>query len=119
MAARPTLAIRLFSLALAVIAAQAALPQQPAGRRPLTHKDYASWRTIQTPQLSRDGKFLAYGLFPQEGDGELVVRDLMTGKERREAAGAIPAAPDVNPLELGHRTWSGNRSSTEESPQSR
>ena len=42
--------------------------------------------------LSRDGKFLAYALFPQEGDGQLVVRNLATGKEVRENAGTPPPA---------------------------
>lgn len=60
-------------------------------KRPLTHEDYSSWKSIQSPALSRDGKWLAYGLFPQEGDGELVIRELATGKEHREPAGAQPA----------------------------
>src|SRR6185369_6665554 len=36
------------------------------------------------------GAFLAYALFPQEGDGQLVVRNLATGKELRENAGTPP-----------------------------
>src|SRR6185436_10384514 len=48
----------------------------------------------QSQVLSRDGKFLAYALFPQEGDGELVVRNLATGKEVRDSVGAVPAPPD-------------------------
>jgi hypothetical protein len=56
----------------------------------LNHRDYDSWRVIQSQVLSRDGKFLAYALFPEEGDGQLVVRNLATGKEVRENAGAPP-----------------------------
>lgn len=67
---------------------------QTASKRSLQHRDYDSWRSIQSQVLSSDGKFLAYGLFPEEGDGELVVRNLATGKEVRESAGAIPPAPD-------------------------
>src|SRR5215467_1015945 len=63
-------------------------------KRPLHHRDYDGWRSIQSQALSRDGKFLAYGLFPEDGDGELVVRNLATGKELRENVGAIPPAPD-------------------------
>ena len=63
-------------------------------KRPLTHRDYDGWKSIQSQVLSRDGKFLAYALFPEEGDGELVVRNLATGKELHENAGAVPAAPD-------------------------
>ena len=38
-------------------------------KRPLTHKDYDGWRSIVEQKLSSDGKYLAYGLFPEEGDG--------------------------------------------------
>src|SRR5215510_3540593 len=60
-------------------------------KRPLNHRDYDSWRSIASQKLSNDGKFLAYGLFPQDGDGEVVIRNLVTGKEQREPAGARPA----------------------------
>ncbi|HWZ32259.1 MAG TPA: prolyl oligopeptidase family serine peptidase [Bryobacteraceae bacterium] len=63
-------------------------------KRPLHHRDYDGWRSIPSQALSRDGKFLAYALFPEDGDGELVVKDLTTGKEFRENAGALPPAPD-------------------------
>jgi len=62
-----------------------------AQKRPLNHRDYDSWRAIETPVLSRDGKFLAYSLMPEEGDGQLVVRNLTTGQEVRENCGAAPA----------------------------
>lgn len=67
-----------------------------AQKRPLTHSDYDSWRHIQNQRLSDDGKFLAYALFPQEGDGELVVRNLTTGKEFREGIGQLPPPPPAN-----------------------
>ena len=60
-------------------------------KRPLNHHDFDSWRTITSQRLSPDGKFLAYGLFPQEGDGEIVIRSLVTGKEQREPGGVRPA----------------------------
>ncbi len=59
-------------------------------KRPLTHMDYDGWKNIQNQALSNDGKFLAYGLFPQEGDGEVIVRNLQTGTEWRQPAGARP-----------------------------
>lgn len=65
--------------------------------RPLTHEDYAGWKSIQTVTLSRDGKWLAYALFPQEGDGQLVIREIATGKEHREPVGAQPPAAETNP----------------------
>src|SRR5215831_5015623 len=61
--------------------------QQNATKRSLTHNDYDSWKSIQSPKLSRDGKFLAYALTPQDGDGELVVRNLVTGAEWRSGIG--------------------------------
>ncbi len=80
-----------FALTVAATAQQA--------KRPLHHRDYDGWRSIQSQVLSRDGKFLAYGLFPEEGDGELVIRDLSTGRELREKAGAIPPSPDNTNVE--------------------
>ncbi|MGO9260079.1 MAG: alpha/beta hydrolase family protein [Bryobacteraceae bacterium] len=69
-------------------------------KRPLNHKDYDGWRSISGQHISADGRFLAYGLFPQEGDGEVVVRNLVTGQETRHAAGMRPApVPAANPEE--------------------
>src|ERR1019366_9417239 len=48
-----------------------------------------------------DGKFLVYGLFPQEGDGEVVIRNLVTGKEQREPAGLRPAPTPPTPDQEG------------------
>lgn len=67
-----------------------------ADKRPLTPDDYDSWRHIQNQTLSNDGHFLAYGLFPQVGDGVLVVRDLETGKELRQQIGELPPPPRPN-----------------------
>jgi dipeptidyl aminopeptidase/acylaminoacyl peptidase len=86
-------------IAIAVTAAPAA-----QSKRPLTHEDFDGWRTIYTPTLTRDGRYLAYSFMPQDGDGELVVRDLRTGQEHREPAGALPppviqTAEETNPDE--------------------
>jgi dipeptidyl aminopeptidase/acylaminoacyl peptidase len=67
-----------------------------AGKRPLTHADYDSWRHIQDQKLSNDGRYLAYALFPQRGNGELVVRDLASGKEVRQSIGELPPPPPPN-----------------------
>ena len=73
----------------------ATLQSQPSAKRPLRHTDYDSWKSIAPQVLSRDGRYLAYGLFPQDGDGELVVRNLATGAEKRYPAGAVPLTPDT------------------------
>ncbi|MGA2267066.1 MAG: prolyl oligopeptidase family serine peptidase [Bryobacteraceae bacterium] len=95
---------RRFSLRLPawLLTTAALLPLSLAqtGKRPLNHNDYDGWRSISSQRLSPDGKFLAYGLFPQEGDGVVVIRNLATGKEQREPAGARPApAPAATPEE--------------------
>ena len=77
-------ALLLFALAFTAL---------PAAKRPLNHRDYDHWNSISSETLSRDGKFLAYSLFPEDGDGEIVVRNLATGKELRESAGAVPDTP--------------------------
>ncbi len=65
-------------------------------QRPLTHIDFDGWRSIASPKLSRDGKFAAYALQPQDGDGELVVRNLSTGAEFRAPIGAKPTAVEAD-----------------------
>ena len=75
---------------LALASSNSASGQQAAGKRPLTHGDYDSWRSIQGQRVSRDGKFLAYTLAPQDGDRELVVRNLATGSEWKTITGYVP-----------------------------
>ena len=64
-----------------------------ATRRPLTHQDYDSWRSIQAPQISRDGKFVAYAYMAQDADSEIVVRNLANGTEWRAPRGYRPPTP--------------------------
>ncbi|MGQ9919642.1 MAG: hypothetical protein ACUVS7_19790, partial [Bryobacteraceae bacterium] len=85
---------RLF-LALSLVAVLAA---QAPPKRPVTHKDFDSWRTISQVTLSPDGKYLAYAWMPQAGDGDLVVREVATGREWRENAGELPPPP-VSPVD--------------------
>ena len=67
------------------------------GKRAITPKDFDSWKSISGQALSRDGKWLAYGVFPQEGNGEVVVREIANGTEKRYAAGQIPPPPAPDP----------------------
>jgi dipeptidyl aminopeptidase/acylaminoacyl peptidase len=80
------------SVALALILVAPAL----AAKRPLTHADYDGWRHIQNQQLSNDGHFLAYAVFPQVGNGELIIRNLATGTEITEPVGELPPPPPPN-----------------------
>ncbi|MBI5085035.1 MAG: S9 family peptidase [Acidobacteria bacterium] len=81
--------------ALVVLAALAAAQ----AKRPIGHKDFDAWRSISAQTLSRDGKYLAYAYMPQDGDGDLILRELATGKEWKEPVGALPppviAQPDA------------------------
>jgi len=89
---------RLLRVSAWLLAAAVLVPVSFAqGKRPLNHGDYDGWRSIVGQRLSNDGKFLVYGLFPQEGDGEVVVRNLVTGKEQREPAGVRPLAGRFRP----------------------
>ncbi|MGJ5814688.1 alpha/beta hydrolase family protein [Paludibaculum fermentans] len=68
-------------------------------KRPILHKDFDAWRSITGQTLSRDGKYLAYAYMPQDGDGDLVVRELATGKEWRQSVGALPP-PAIVPVDV-------------------
>jgi dipeptidyl aminopeptidase/acylaminoacyl peptidase len=68
-------------------------PKPATIKRPLTHKDYDSWRSIQASQISRDGKFIAYAYVPQDGDGEIVVRSVASTTEWRAPRGYRPPVP--------------------------
>ena len=59
-------------------------------KKPITHDVYDSWKSIQGTKLSADGVWLAYALTPQDGDGELVVRNLKTNTEIRAPRGRDP-----------------------------
>lgn len=73
---------------------------------PLTLKDADSWRSISGQTLSRDGKFIAYAYMPQEGDGDLIVRNIATGKEYRQGVGTLPppGGPPIQKDRRRHRT---------------
>src|SRR5438105_11820361 len=48
---------------------------------------------MQSPSISRDGKFVAYAYMAQDSDSEVVVRDLATNAEWRAPRGYRPPAP--------------------------
>src|ERR1044072_1430530 len=84
----------LCAIALMATSWAQAFAQQPAtSKRPITHKDYDSWHSIQSPQISRDGKFVAYAYMAQDADSEIVARNLATGQEWRAPRGYRPPAP--------------------------
>ncbi len=69
--------------------------EQPAAKRPLEDiKDILAWKSIRSPVISRDGRWFAYRLSPQEGDGEVVVRNTSSEKEFKFPAGESPGSSD-------------------------
>ena len=63
------------------------LAQSVAQKKALTQADWDRWRSIQNAQLSNDGKWAAYTLSPQVGDGEFVVRATSGSAEYRVPVG--------------------------------
>src|SRR5215211_7830321 len=60
-----------------------------AQKKALTQADWDRWRSIQGAALSNDGKWAAYTLSPQVGDGEFVVRATTGTTEYRVPVGYI------------------------------
>jgi dipeptidyl aminopeptidase/acylaminoacyl peptidase len=61
--------------------------QEKVEKRPLTHNDYDIWRSIQQPIISADGHWAAYTLAPQDGDSEVVAKNIDKGTEYRHTRG--------------------------------
>ncbi|MFI5357265.1 MAG: S9 family peptidase [Opitutales bacterium] len=107
MAPRPTSPFlpRLWYWMALILAAAALAPAGEPAPRPLSEQDFDAWRSITTPTLSRDGNWLAYAYMPEEGDGEVVIRQLATAKEWRAPAGATPAPPFPLPTSLNEKRY--------------
>jgi dipeptidyl aminopeptidase/acylaminoacyl peptidase len=76
------------SLGLAALCALVPLTAT-AQKKPLTQADWDRWRSIQGATLSPDGRWAAYTLSPQVGDGEFVVRATSGSTEYRVPVGWI------------------------------
>jgi len=61
-------------LAALLTAVFAIVPAAQGQKKALTQADWDKWKAINAPALSNDGKWAAYTLIPQVGDGELVIR---------------------------------------------
>ncbi|MEP6781616.1 MAG: hypothetical protein ABJC26_17080 [Gemmatimonadaceae bacterium] len=60
-----------------------------AQKKTLTQADWDRWRSIQGSTLSNDGKWTAYTLSPQVGDGEFVLHSTSGSTEYRVPVGYI------------------------------
>ncbi|MEO7270463.1 MAG: S9 family peptidase, partial [Vicinamibacterales bacterium] len=96
----PSNRLRLY-LAVAVLTA---IPFGPAARmeqaavatatKVLKVEDVSSWKTVSTTAISDDGEWFAYRVAPQEGDAELTVRNVVSGKETTFPLGEVGAPAD-------------------------
>ncbi|MDE6786019.1 MAG: hypothetical protein K2J46_03145, partial [Muribaculaceae bacterium] len=50
-------------------------------KKPLDHTCFDNWKKVTNHCLSNDGKWAAYSVNPQEGDGVLTLRNTVNGKE--------------------------------------
>lgn len=44
-----------------------------AQKKPIDHQVYDGWQSIQSPDISKDGKFIRYAITPQQGDALLSI----------------------------------------------
>ncbi|HWC99744.1 MAG TPA: prolyl oligopeptidase family serine peptidase [Candidatus Sulfopaludibacter sp.] len=56
-------------------------------QKPIQLPDILAWKRIQAPVVSSNGEWFAYRVVPAEGNAEVVVRNLKTGKEEHYPAG--------------------------------
>jgi dipeptidyl aminopeptidase/acylaminoacyl peptidase len=71
-------------IAASLIQAQA---YAQTAKKPVGYEVYDSWKSIQGTRISHDGCWLVYSLVPGEGDSQLVVLEIQTGKESRYPGG--------------------------------
>ena len=78
------------ALVVCLLVVSVGLSAQTPAKRPISYDAYDGWKTIQGTKISRDGTWLVYVLSPQDGDSELVVKNLKTGAESRQPRGREP-----------------------------
>jgi dipeptidyl aminopeptidase/acylaminoacyl peptidase len=65
--------------------------QPAAAKRSVDIEDIVAWKTVSTTAISRNGEWFAYRVAPLEGDAELTVRNVATGKETKFPLGEVGA----------------------------
>lgn len=50
---------------------------QQQAKKPLSHDVYDSWKGLEGDRISNNGKYVLYAINPQEGDGELYIRNMV------------------------------------------
>ena len=59
-----------------------------AQKAPLDNNVYDGWKSLSSPRLSEDGKWVTYLINPQQGDGWLYIYNVLTGKKDSVARGS-------------------------------
>ena len=82
------------SLIGSALAAQTAPPVASDAPHAMTAVDIAAWKSIRSTQLSHDGQWFAYVLAPNEGDAEVILKQVAAGgKEMRFPTGDAASSP--------------------------
>ncbi len=65
-----------FLLLICMLFTSLFLNAQKIEKKPLTTDDFAAWKEVKKPMVSNDGKFAAFEINPQKGNGNLIVKQL-------------------------------------------
>ena len=79
-----------FALALGVFLALPVMAANDPAPRAIQLPDILAWKRIVAPVISNDGAWFAYRVSPNEGDSEVVIRNLKDGKDQHYPIGEIP-----------------------------
>lgn len=60
---------------------------QAQTKKPLDHSVYDGWKSLGERMISNDGKYIVYTINPQEGDGELVIKNIADNYTKTIARG--------------------------------
>lgn len=65
-------------------------------KNPLTHAVYDGWKSVGEKIISNNGRYIVYTIVPQEGDGLLVINDMVNGNNREMERGYAPVISQDN-----------------------
>lgn len=69
----------------------------PGQKRPLSHTDYDSWKSISGSSITDDGRWVTYAINPQQGDGWLYIYDVISSKlDSMERGSGAAISPGIN-----------------------
>ena len=74
----------LLGLLAAILALALSSPEAYSQKKAMDHDVYDSWQSVQGTMMSPDGNIIVYQVNPQQGDGELFIRNMTpTGKKKK------------------------------------